>query len=94
MEGAVSFRGLSAKKYVKDVADGYINVTAANLRRFSPEELRQLLNTIAVVQREIRAIQVEEEDYDAIKKKNWRLQNLSRTNLVVNTFIKHRRIKV
>lgn len=93
-EVSVTIRGTSAKKMAKDIAEGYINVTASTLRRFTPQELKLLLNSMTMITREVRGIIVEENDYDAMKKKNWRLQNLSRTTMVVNHFIKHRRIKM
>lgn len=90
----MSFRGVSVKKMAKDIGEGYIIINPGNLRKYKPHELKQMLTALAVVQREVRAEHVEEEDYQAIKKKNWRIQNISRATLIINTFIKHRRIKI
>ncbi len=90
----MSFRGVSAKKVAKDIADGFLNLTVANLRKYSPQELKTMLVNISMVQREVRQEQPAEDDYAAIKKKNWRLQNLSRTHVIIQNFIKHRRIKI
>lgn len=90
----MTIKGQSAKKMAKDIADGYVNLTAATLRRYQPPELKLLLTSMTIVQREIRSQVLEDSDYDGVKKKNWRLQNLSRTAMIVNGFIKHRRIKI
>lgn len=90
----MSFRGVSVKKMAKDIGEGFININPGTLRKYKPQELKLLLNALAVVLRESRAEHVVEDDYQAIKKKNWRIQNLSRATLIINTFIKHRRIKI
>ena len=90
----MSFRGMSAKKVAKDIADGFLNINVANLKKYSPQELKILLTNISIVQREVRSIQPAENDYDAIKKKNWQLQNLTRSHTIIINFIKHRRIKI
>jgi hypothetical protein len=90
----VSLRGVSVKKLAKDIADGHLSINQATLKKYQPQELKMLLTNLTIVQREYRAERVEENDFDAVKKKNWRVQNLTRATLVINTFIKHRRIKV
>lgn len=90
----MSFKGVSPKKMAKDISEGYVNVTAANLRKYQPADLRQLLNALNITLREIRGVVVPEGDFDAIKKKNFRMQNINRTIMVINHFVKHRRIQM
>ena len=90
----MSLKGISVKKLAKDISAGYVLVTAASLRRYAPQELKQLLTALSMLQREVRTEHLEDNDIEALKKKNWRLANISRTVLIINNFIRHRRIKM
>ena len=84
----------SPKELVKSVADGYVTFSVITLRKFQPHHFRMLLQNILIVEREIRAEILEENDFDGARKKNFRLQNLNRARMMINDFMKHRRIKV
>ncbi|MCB1153266.1 MAG: hypothetical protein H6684_16570 [Deltaproteobacteria bacterium] len=84
----------SAKKFVQSLADGYATLTVTNLRKFEPPQLKEMLNNIAVVERESRAEQFEEGDFEGNRRKNHRLANLRRARLVIHGFAKSRRISL
>ena len=90
----MSLKGISVKKMARDIGEGYILITAASLKKYQPQDLKQLLTVLSIVQREIRTTSVPDDDFDAVKKRNWRLQNISRSMMIINGFIKHRRIKI
>ena len=90
----MAFRGLSPLKWSRDVSEGYINISVAILRKFQPHELKQAIVALQTVQREIRQVIPEEQDYDTARKKNFRTQNVNRALLVIQNFIKHRRIHI
>ena len=84
----------SPKDLVKSVADGFTSFTATNLRKFQPQHLRVLLQNIDIVEREVRRTHVDEEDFEAVRKRHFRLGNLKKARLVIRAFIKSRRIKL
>jgi hypothetical protein len=87
------FSAANPKQFVRDMSDGYVLLTVSNLRRFKPHELKILLESIMIIEREVRSEQFEENDFDNIRKKQQRLQRLYRGNTIINGFIKHHRIK-
>lgn len=84
----------SPKEQIKAVANGYLSFTVPSLRKHQPNQLKELLAAISAVERDIRREQYVEGDYEGIKKKNFRLTNLRRNRLIIDTFIKQRRIKL
>ncbi|MCZ7586385.1 MAG: hypothetical protein M5R36_25345 [Deltaproteobacteria bacterium] len=84
----------SPKDLVKSIADGFTSFTAVSLKKFQPPHLRLLLQNLDIVEREIRREQVDDNDFEGVRKKNFRLGNLKRARLVVHGFIKHRRIQL
>lgn len=88
----MTLKGINPKQYVYDIADGYAYLTEANIRKFTPAELRELYQIMIVVEREIRGEMVEGEDTPEIKKKNMRLQRLYRTKVLIQNFAKPRKI--
>ena len=84
----------SIKEQVKSVADGFFSYTVTNLRKYTPHQLKDILSAIGTVEREVRRDVPTDGDFDAIKKKNFRLGNLRRSRLVVENFIRQRRIKM
>jgi hypothetical protein len=84
----------SPKEFVKSVADGFANISVVSLRKFQPPHLKILLQNITIYEREVRSEVIEESDFESNRKKHFRLNNLNRARLMINEFIKHRRIKM
>ena len=84
----------SPKDLVRSVADGFTYFSIVSLKKFQPHHLKQLLQNIMIHEREIRGEVVEEADFEAVRKKHFRLQNLNKARLMIQEFIRHRRIKI
>jgi hypothetical protein len=83
----------SIKEVARAIADGFLMLTVTNLKKYqTPEQLRDLLNNLNIVERETRNEIVDEEDFEATRKKHFRLGNLRKAKLVVQNFAKSRRI--
>lgn len=82
----------SPKELVKSIADGYTTFTVVSLRKFQPPHLRMLLTNFDIVEREFQVEQIDEGDFDNIRKKNFRLQNIRRARMMVREYIRARRI--
>ncbi len=84
----------SPKERAKSIADGFFSVTIPSLRKLTEGHLRDILKGIGIVEREVRREMPKEGDYDGIKKKHFKLGNLRRARLVIDTFVKQRRLKL
>ncbi len=83
----------SPKDFARAVGDGFIMLTVTSLRKYqTPEQLRELLNNLTVVERETRNEVISEDDFEGNRKKHFRLGNLRKAKLVVQGFAKSRRI--
>lgn len=78
----------------RDISEGFYLISSATLKSMSPSDLKTIKQSVAIVQREIRAEQVPLEDIMAIKKKNMKLQRLNQTLMVINSYCKQKRIPV
>ena len=84
----------SPKDLVRSVADGFTYFTVVSLRKFQPPHLKLLLQNITIYEREVRSEVIDEADFEGNRKKHFRLNNLNRARLMINEFIRHRRIKM
>lgn len=83
----------STRELVKAVADGFYMLNVTNLRKLgTSEQLRAMLVAIAAMERELRNEAISEDDFDAVRKKHFRLGNLRKARLVIQGFAKTRRI--
>jgi len=82
------------KKMAQDIADGFLSLSAPGLKKYAPVDLKVILNNLAIVQREIRAIQVPQEDALAIKAKNMRLTRLRQAETVLRAYCKKMRFPI
>ena len=80
------------KKMAQDIADGYLSLNAPGLKKYTPADLKIILTNLALVQREIRGIQVVQEDTLAIKAKNMRISRLNQAEMVLRSYCKKMRI--
>jgi len=67
-------------------------ISVANIKQYTPADLKTIVVNIGIVQREIRGEQVPLDDIMAIKAKNLRLQRLSQALSTISSYAKQRRI--
>ncbi len=82
------------KKLAQDIAEGFMSLSAPGLKKYSPADLKIILSNLAVVQREVRSVQVPSEDALLIKAKNMRLSRLRQAEMVLRTFCKKMRVPI
>jgi hypothetical protein len=82
------------KKIAQDIADGFVSLSPPALKRYSPVDLKVILANIGIVQREIRALQVMQDDVVQLKAKNIRLTRLNQAEIVLRSFCKKYRIPI
>ena len=90
----MAFKGTNPKMLARDIADGYVMLTMANIRRYKAPDLKILNQNMVMVEREIRSEQFEIGDTDNIKKKQMRLQRLYRAKTMVNTYAKKWKMQI
>ncbi|WP_020677208.1 hypothetical protein [Geopsychrobacter electrodiphilus] len=82
------------KKLAQDIADGFMNLSAPGLKSYTPADLKIILTNLAVIQREVRSIQIPAEDALQFKAKNMRLSRLRQAEMVMRSFCKKMRISI
>ena len=82
------------KKLAQDIADGFVSLSPPALKRYSPADLKMILTNLGIVQREIRALQVVQDDVVQLKAKNMRLTRLNQAEVVLRSFCKKYRIQI
>ena len=84
----------SPKKIAQDIADGFSSLSPPGLKRYTPADLKTILNSLAQVKREIRQIQVPLEEILLVKAKNMKLSRLNQAEMVLRSFCKKKRIPI
>ncbi len=90
----MSFKGSNPKMVAKEIADGYVMLTMANIRRYNHAQLKILNQNMIMVEREFRSERLEVGDTDNIKKKQMRLQRLYRAKTLIQTYAKKWKIQI
>jgi hypothetical protein len=80
-----NFLGGSAYAMSRDIAEGYVLLSAALLKGFTTSELAQLRQQLEKVQREIRADQPASDDIQAIQRRGRKISRISSALLVLDT---------
>ena len=83
-----NFLGGSAYAMSRDIAEGYVLLSAVLLKSFSAAELMQLRQQLEKVQREIRADQPPADDVQAIQRRGRKISRISSALLVLDTMRK------
>ena len=92
-EGKMAIAG-SPKKMAQDIAEGFLSLSAPSLKKYTAADLKIILASIGLVQREIRQVQVPLEDVLLVKAKNMRLSRLNQAEIVLRSFCKKMRIPI
>jgi hypothetical protein len=82
------------KKIAQDISEGFMIISAPSLRRYNAADLKTILNNIAVVSRELRALQIPLEDVMALKKKNMKVSRLNQAEMIIRSHCKKKRIPI
>jgi hypothetical protein len=82
------------KKMAQDIAGGYMSLSPPSLKKYTPADLKVILNNLTTVKREVRQIQVPLEDVDLVKAKNMQLSRLNQAEVVLRSFCKKQRIPI
>jgi hypothetical protein len=82
------------KKMAQDIADGFVSLSPPVLKRYTPVDLKVILVNMGLVQREVRALQVPQNDLVQLKAKNTRLTRLNQAEVVLRSYCKKYRIPI
>ncbi len=86
-----NFAGGSAAAMARQVADGSVPVTESGLERLSGFELDAFALAVGDLRHEIRGQRPPEDDPEAIRERNLRIQRLNTCGMVLQTFRRRRR---
>ena len=84
----------SPKKMAQDVADGYQQFTPATLRQYTPSDLKILLFNLNFVLREVRGKPASQDDMEALKEKQTKLQRLNQAINTIQAYAALKRIQI
>lgn len=85
------FVGGSAGAMAREIAEGFIIVTQNTLRRFAPEELRQLQFEIDRLLTALRAEQSPTDDPLTVQKRNRKISRLTQVAHLIQALLQQRR---
>ncbi len=88
----LSLKGKSIVAIVKDIAEGFFSVNPIILKGFNEEGLKELYYSIIKIQSEIRGEKFPNNDPEAIRRRNMRLQRLHNSMFILKNFARERRI--
>ena len=78
----------------RDIGDGFDSLTPANLKRYTPADLKIIYTSLQQVLRDARGETPPPGDAEAIRKKNLRIQRLNHAILTVANYCRQQRIPV
>lgn len=85
-------RGKSFKAMASDIAEGYAIVNPLFLKPLDAETLKDLFQEILKFEVGIRGEKFPQQDTQAIRMRNMRLQRLHSTKVIIKNFARERRI--
>ncbi len=77
-----------------DVAKGLVYINPTSLKKYKPDELKAILNQLSIVQREIRAKQIPQDQLMEMKEKNRQLQHVNQAITIINGYVKKHHIRL
>ena len=77
-----------------DVADGYQQFTPATLRQYTPSDLKILLFNLHFVLREVRGKPASQDDMEALKEKQTKIQRLNQATNTIQAYAALKRIQI
>lgn len=82
------------KKLAEDIAGGFYSLSPPTLKKYTPADLKIILNNINQVKREIRQAQVPIDDVQLLKAKNMRISRMNQAEMVLRNYCKKKRIPI
>ena len=82
------------KKIAQDISEGVTLVSAPMLKRYNAADIKIILNNMAIVSREIRAVQIPLEDVMALKKKNMKITRMNQAEMIIRAHCKKKRLMI
>lgn len=82
------------KMLAQDVAKGLVYLNPHTLKKYRPEEFKAMLDALMLIQREIRAKQIPQEETAELKERNRQLQHVNQAITIINSYIKQHNIRV
>lgn len=80
------------KKLAQDIAEGFFSLSPPVLKKYTPADLKVVLNNLLLVRREIRQTQVPLEEVQLLKAKNIQLSRLNQAETVLRSYCKKKRL--
>jgi len=85
--------GGNVKRFVMNLANGFITLNQTHLKSCTAGELRQLMNAIEQSQKELRCQPIDHDDLDQVKARNHKDSRLRTAIMVIKNFSYRRKIK-
>lgn len=90
---------LNPKKIAGDIAKGMAYLNPVTIKRYTTDDLKSLLSHLLMVQREIRATPIPQEQQSqdnnlAISARNRQLQNINQAITLMNGYAKQHRLRL
>lgn len=82
------------KKLAQDIAGGFFSLSPPVLKKYTPADLKIILNNLLLVLREIRQTQVPQDDVQLLKAKNMQISRMNQAEMVLRTHCKKMRIPI
>ncbi len=78
----------SPKKFALDVAGGLAFINLNTLKRYTPVEVKKILEGLELVSKELRSTAIESGDIEGLKQKGLRSQRVHGAIRTINTYLK------
>ena len=82
------------KMLAHDVAKGLVYLNPSRLKKYRPDDLKAILNSLTLMQREVRAKQIQPGDVAGMKEKNRQLQHVNQAITIINGYVKKHNIRL
>ena len=82
------------KRLAHDIAKGLVYLNPGTLKRYTAGDFKVLLSQLMIVQREIRATHIPQEDQMASNARNRQLQHINQAITMMNSFAKKHRFRL
>ena len=86
-----AFIGGSAYGMASQIAEGYVLMSVATIKKFQLHEIKLLEVEIDKLQREVRAENPQLDDTQAVQKRNRKLGRLNQAMLIIKNYYEQRR---
>jgi hypothetical protein len=82
------------KMLAHDVAKGLVYLNASRLKKYTPTDLKAILSSLTLAQREVRARRVPPDQTLEMKEKNRQLQHINQAITIINGYVKKHQIRL